>query len=770
MIGGDGDLSFAGSVRLYARASAVVEDIRGAAPPGDIGAPATYLRSMTQIAPRVRVLVLQHGLGALDYAVPDGVTLTPGDVVVVPLGPREITGVVWEADRLPAKDVPDAKLRAVRLKLDVPPIAEPMRRLIDWVADYYLAPPAAVLRMALSVSSALGGDRSVVEYRLTGTAPGRATPQRTLALERLEGRQGSIRDLARAAQVSDAVVRGLVGCGALEALSVSADAPLPVPDSDFAAPALETAQADAAATLVAAVARHEFTPVLLDGVTGSGKTEVYFEAIAEALRHGGQTLVLVPEIALTAPWLDRFAARFGCRPVAWHSDLRSNERRRVWRAAASGEARVLVGARSALFLPFADLRLIVFDEAHETSFKQEEGVHYHARDVAVMRAKLEAVPLILATATPAIETRVQVERGTYARLDLPARFGGATLPNISTIDMRRTPPDRGHWLSPPLVAALKHNLDVGEQSLLFLNRRGYAPLTLCRACGERIQCAQCTAWLVEHRLTRRLMCHHCGFTTPPPPACPSCGAEGMLVPCGPGVERVAEEVARILPDARVALVTSDTIFSPARAAALVAAVEAREIDLLIGTQLVTKGYHFPGLTLVGVVDADLGLAGGDLRAGERTFQQIAQVSGRAGRGDLPGRVLLQTHQPEARIMRALVDYDREGFYEAETEQRRAVNAPPFGRWAGIVVSGEDESAVAATARSIARAAPDDDGLTVLGPAPAPLAMLRGRHRYRLLVQARRSTGLQAALRAWLGAVEVPSSVRVTVDVDPYSFM
>ncbi len=725
---------------------------------------------MTPARPRVRVVVLQHGLGALDYAVPEGATLAPGDVVAVPLGPRVITGVVWEADAMHAKDVPDAKLRAVAARLDVPPLGLPLRHLIEWVADYYIAPVASVLRMALSVSSALEGTRQVVEYRATGIAPPRATPQRTQALDRIGARQGAIRDLARWGEVSDAVVRGLVAAGAFEAVSIAADAVPPVPDPGFAPPVLEAAQSHAAAELAAAVEARTFAPILLDGVTGSGKTEVYFEAVAAALKAGGQTLVLVPEIALTAPWLDRFAARFGCAPVAWHSDLKSGERRRVWRAVANGSAKVLVGARSALFLPFPDLRLIVVDEAHETSFKQEEGVHYHARDVAVMRGRFEGVPIVLATATPAIETRVQAERGTYRHLILPARFGGAELPVIRAVDLRRTPPAPGQWLSPPLVAELQHNLDSGEQSLLFLNRRGYAPLTLCRACGERVECPNCTAWLVEHRLTRRLMCHHCGFQVPPPPACPKCDAPGMLVPCGPGVERVAEEVARILPTARVALVTSDTIFSPARAAALVKAVEGREIDLLIGTQMVTKGYHFPGLTLVGVVDADLGLAGGDLRAGERTFQQVAQVAGRAGRGDRPGRVLLQTHQPEARIMQALVNYDAEGFYAAETEQRAQVGAPPFGRWAGIVVSGEDESAVAAAARAIGRAAPVLAGLTVLGPAPAAMAMLRGRHRHRLLVQARRTHGLQDVLREWLGGVDVPASVRVTVDIDPYSFV
>ena len=718
---------------------------------------------------RVRVLVLQHGLGALDYAVPDGFDLAPGDIVEVPLGPRTITGVVWEADRWAAREVPQAKLRAVVRRFDVPPMTPGLRRLIEWTGAYYMAPPAAVLRMALSVPSALVAAADVTEYR-PGNIPGKLTPLRAAAVERLGGRQGSVRELARHGGVSEGVIRGLVKAGVLTSIAVSPDTPPPVPDPDFAPPVLSYEQAVAAEDIARAVAGHDFAPFVLDGVTGSGKTEVYFEGIAAALRAGGQTLVLVPEIALTAPWLDRFAARFGCAPVAWHSDLRGSERRRAWRAVASGEARVVVGARSALFLPYAELRLIVVDEAHESSFKQDEGVQYHARDVAVMRAQIEGITVVLATATPAIETRVQVARGRYTELKLPTRFGGAELPRVETIDLRTNPPPRGNWLSPPLVAALRETFVAGEQSLLFLNRRGYAPLTLCRACGERIECPQCTAWLVEHRLTGRLQCHHCGYNVPVPKLCPACGAADSLVPCGPGVERVAEEVARILPDLRVALVTSDTIFSPARAAALVAAVDAHEIDLLIGTQLVTKGYHFPGLTLVGVVDADLGLAGGDLRAGERTFQQIAQVSGRAGRGSRPGRVLLQTHQPEARIMRALVEYDAEGFYAAETDARRDLGLPPFGRLAGVVVSGEDEAAVTAAARALGRSAPVADGLAILGPAPAPLAMLRGRHRQRLLVHARRSLDLQGIIAAWLEGVAVPPSVRVTVDIDPYTFL
>ncbi len=721
------------------------------------------------VSPSVRVVVFQHGLGALDYAVPAGMAVAPGDAVRVPLGPRSIIGVVWDAGRLPGREVEAKRLRPVAARLDMPPLAEPMRRLCEWVSDYYLSPLAGVIRMVWP-SVAFLGEREVTEYRSGGPEPARMTPARVQALAKLAGRQGVVRDLARVAGVSDAVIRGLVTGGTLLPVLVSADADPAMPDPDHAPPVLEAAQAEAAGTIAEAVTAGGFAPFLLEGVTGSGKTEVYFEAVAAALRAGGQALVLVPEIALTAPWLSRFAARFGCEPVSWHSDLKAGERRAAWAAIADGRAKVVVGARSALFLPFRDLRVTIVDEAHETSFKQEEGVHYHARDVAVMRAREEAATVVLATATPAIETQVQAAKGTYRHLILPARFGGAQMPDIAAVDLRRYPPTRGHWLSPPLVAAVTATLAKGEQALLFLNRRGYAPLTLCRTCGTRIQCPNCTAWMVEHRLSRRLACHHCGHQTPVPEACPECGEADSLVACGPGVERIAEEVARTWPQARVALVTSDTINSPARAAELVRAVEAREIDVLIGTQMVTKGYHFPDLTLVGVIDADLGLSGGDLRAGERTFQQVAQVAGRAGRGAKPGRVLIQTHQPQARLMQALVAGDPTAFYTAETDVRRELGLPPFGRLAAIIVSSEDADAALAAARAIGAAAPQVEGLSVLGPAAAPLAMLRGRHRQRLLVQARRTLALQAVLRDWLGGVAVPGNVRVVVDVDPYSFV
>ena len=718
---------------------------------------------------RARVLLLNAALGPLDYRVPDGMDAPPGSIVTVPLGPRKVPGVVWEADAFDAEPVDAAKLRPILEVRDAPPIAAPLRRLIEWTADYYFAAPAAVLRMVLSSGAAFTEGRPIVEYRLSGARPERMTPQRTRAFNRLTDETGTLSELADKADVSVAVLRGLEKAGALTRSETDPFARIEQPDPDHARVALNADQEPVAAQLVSAVDARAFQPFLLDGVTGSGKTEVYFEAVAAALRQGRQVLVLLPEIALTEPFLARFKARFGAEPTAWHSGLRQSIRRQNWRALASGEARVVVGARSALFLPYADLGLIIVDEAHEPSFKQEDGVRYHARDVAVMRGLHEKVPVILASATHALESRQQAEMGNYQTLELPSRFGDAAMPDMSALDLTRDVPPRGSWLAPTLVEELGANLAAGEQSLLFLNRRGFAPLTLCRTCGHRIKCSNCSAWMVEHRLTRRLACHHCGHVMPQPDACPECGDEDALVACGPGVERIADEVRALLPEARTAIVTSDTIWSPGKAAEFVALMEAGAIDIVVGTQLVTKGYHFPNLTLVGVVDADIGLEGGDLRAAERSFQQIAQVSGRAGRADKPGRVFVQTRAPDARVIEALVSGDREGFYEAEIAARRAAAAPPFTRYAAIVVSAEDDREAAETARAIGQSAPSPKGFAVFGPMRAPLEMLRGRYRYRLLVQARRLVDMQRVMREWLGALDWPRGVRVGVDVDPYNF-
>ena len=727
------------------------------------------------VATRVSVLLPLPLDGAYDYEAPAEMALAPGDFVRVPLGARTLDGVVWGAAK---GDVEPKRLKRVIERLPAPPLRDELRRFIDWVANYTLAPPGAVLRMAMSVPDALLPARAVTAFAIADE--GRAAlaaggDSLSLARRRVlaclaDGPPLPAAELARQAACGAGVVRALAAAGLLEPVSLPRYAAPPAPDWRMPGAPLSPEQRVAADALVATVEQGGFTVTLLDGVTGSGKTEVYFAAIAAALARGGQVLVLLPEIALSTQWLARFAQRFGAPPTEWHSDLSASARRAAWRDVAEGTARVVVGARSALFLPFADLGLVVVDEEQDSSFKQEDGVIYQARDMAVVRASLARAPIVLVSATPSLETIVNVRQGRYRHLNLPSRHGAARLPEIRVIDMRRARPERQRFLSPDLVAALSRTLEAGEQAMLFLNRRGYAPLTLCRTCGHRMQCPNCTAWLVEHRFLGMLQCHHCGHGERLPPLCPSCGAAASFAPCGPGVERLAEETIARFPAARLAIMASDTLTGPRAIAELMQAVEEHRIDVLIGTQVVAKGHHFPLLTLVGVVDADLGLAGGDLRAAERTFQMLHQVAGRAGRADKPGIVYLQTYMPEHDVMRALVSDQRDRFLAAEAETREAHGLPPFGRLAAIILSAPDEEGVEFAARAFARAAPQMPGVETLGPAPAPLAILRARHRRRFLVKATRGVHLQAVIRQWLAKVKVPASVRIQADIDPYSFL
>jgi primosomal protein N' (replication factor Y) len=733
-------------------------------------------RAPTAEDPAVSVLLPLQIVAPYDYLVPPGMTLEEGSFVQVPLGARLVTGVVWGPGR---GDIDPEKLRKISGVLDLPPMPEDLRRFVDWVAGYTLARRGGVLRMAMSVPRALDAPKTVIEY---GMAPGvdekseslpggaRLTDARRRVLRMLgSGRTKTAVDIAKAAGTSASVVRGLADAGALLAVTRTEDSSVPQPDPHLCGPDLSDTQSAAACELVKA-ADGGYSVTLLDGVTGSGKTEVYFEAIAAVLAAGRQVAVLLPEIALTADWLGRFERRFGVPPVAWHSDLPMTLRARNWRAIVRGEARLVVGARSALMLPYHDLGLIVVDEEHDPSFKQEDGVIYNARDMAVVRGHISDVPVVLASATPSLESVNNVWRGRYRRLSLPERFAQASLPEISAIDMRAEQIDSQSWVSPSLEAAIRQALSAGEQVMVFLNRRGYAPLTLCRACGHRLECPQCTAWLVEHRLKDRLQCHHCGYSASLPKTCPSCDAEDRFAACGPGVERLAEEVRHRFPNIRFEIMSSDTIHRATEAQALVRRMVEREIDMLIGTQIMAKGFHFPLLTMVGVIDADLGLSGGDLRAAERTYQLLHQVAGRAGRAGRQGRVLLQTFQPEHPVMQALTGGDRNGFMEAEAASRRQHTMPPYGRLAAVIVSGRNEVAVNETANQLGRSAPHYDGVTVLGPAPAPIAVLRGRHRRRLLVRAAKDVSLQKVLRPWVFGHKPKGGVRIAVDIDPYSFM
>ncbi|MCX8507158.1 MAG: primosomal protein N' [Alphaproteobacteria bacterium] len=785
-------------------------DVKPKKPPLQKSAPARDAETARRVT-----LLLPVPLNRLfDYALnqndPEPVA---GQYVSASLGSRQMIGVVMEKSDQSATDTATQGLKYIDKIYDLPPMSAPLRKFILWMTNYTMSPMGAVLRLAISVPQAIESPRAAVispraiYYRRTASSghaladktpshdplypesessqkkPPRLSPQGKKVLEFLaDGTAQQADDLITQAEISLAVLKNLAAKGfihAVDAPPIQTLSPLPQPSRTSLNPSQQTA----ASALATKIATGKFSVSLLDGVTGSGKTEVYFAAIDEALRQNRQSLILLPEIALSLQWLTRFRQYFGFDPLIWHSGLTPRTRRDTWRQLAHTtqdvlarndrkniSAKIVVGARSALFLPFADLGLIVVDEEHDQGYKQEDGVLYHARDMAVIRGKFSEASVILASATPSLETLSNVTRGRFDRLYLPERPGGAVLPQISLLDLRVAPPPVGKFLSEELIGKMTKNLASGEQSLLFLNRRGYAPLTLCRGCGFRFSCRHCTSWLVEHRRLGRLVCHLCGANYPMPRLCPECGVAENFAACGPGVERIAEEVAHYFPQARRAIMASDVVEGEEGAAQLVEQMVRHEIDILIGTQMIAKGHHFPDLTLVGVVDADLGLSGGDMRAGEKTWQILHQVAGRAGREDRPGQVILQTSDPQHAVMQALVKGDRDEFLRLEMAERERHVLPPFARLAAVIVSSEDANLAEQTARELGRKAPQSAEVTVFGPAPAPLAKWRDRYRYRLLMKTPRQVLPQPIIRAWLASVSYPATVRVAIDIDPMSFL
>lgn len=720
----------------------------------------------------VRVLVPRPVAAPYDYLPPPGLDqpLVAGDYLRVPLRSAASIGVVWGPG---SGTIAPERLRHATARVALPPMPAELRHFLDRASGYTLTPPGAMLALSLRPAWLHNPRHVVRQVQRAGPAPERMTAVRQRILAVLDAAAGGPLEITRIMQdaaCSRGSVVGLLRSGTLVA---SGAAGAPGAGVLHAAPVqLSGAQGAAAAALVAAVEAEKFETFLLQGVTGSGKTEVYLEALEAVLERERQALVLLPEIALTAQFVRRLEKRFGFPPAVWHSRVGLAERRRIWRAVVQGEARVVAGARSALFLPFRDLGLIVVDEEHDSSYKQEDGVIYHARDMAVLRGQAAAVPVILATATPSLETYANVCRRRYRRLQLPERFGGAVLPEVRTLDLRehRTPP--GRWIAPPLEAAMRSTLADDRQVLLFLNRRGYAPLMLCRACGFRLGCPDCDAWQVWHQRANRLSCHQCGRDEPLPGACPDCGEEGQLAACGPGVERLAEEVAEVFPEMRHTVLSSDTVGAGTALMEELETIRRGAVDIVVGTQVMAKGHDFPGIALVGVIDADLCLRSADLRAGERTFQIVRQVTGRAGRAGGDSRAYLQTADPDNPILQAIVAGDEEAFLARLAAERKEAGAPPFGRYVAVVVSGVDAAAVEATARQLAASAGvlAQAGIRLFGPAPAPFARLRARWRWRLLAVGDRNARMLRAVAAWRARVPPPRNVRIAIDVDPQSFL
>ena len=718
----------------------------------------------------VSVMTLAPLDSALDYRAPEG-GCHLGAYVEVPLGPRKVLGVVWGTGR---GDYDPSKIRAVLRILDVAPMRAELQSFLERGADYTLTPRPAMLRLATRVPSLTNPPSMRKIYRPGTQQPSRMTNARRRVLETFQSYGGlafTLKELADIAGVSPTVIKGMVALGAVQEEDTPRDLPFARLNTEYAQTTLTPDQNSAAAALITGLKAQNYGTTLLKGVTGSGKTEVYLEAVAECLRQGRQALVLLPEIALTAEFLDRVEARFGARPAEWHSGVTLTERRRVWKMVGQGGAQMVIGARSALFLPYQNLGLIVVDEEHDSSYKQVEGVLYNARDMAVLRASICGARVVLASATPSLESWANAEAKKYQYVELSSRFGAAVMPKLGIIDMRAEPLPAGRWISHTLEKAIETRLSAGEQALLFINRRGYAPVTLCRACGHQIGCDDCDARMVEHRFQNRLMCHQCGETKPMPKRCPSCEAEDKLAPVGPGIERLTEEAGTLFPEARIAALSSDLYGTAHALKAHIQAIARGEADIILGTQLVAKGHNFPLLTLVGVIDADLGLQGSDLRAAERTFQLMRQVSGRAGRADKPGEALLQTYQPEHPVIRAILSGDETGFWQTEAAQRREAGVPPYGRLAGIVISGPDLPTLFDLGNALARQdkALRQIGAQVYGPAPAPIARVRGRHRVRLLVKSDKIAALQPALAAWIGQFTLKGQMRLSVDIDPQSF-
>ena len=707
---------------------------------------------------------------AYDYALPDHLQVQAGDYVCVPLGTRQIPAVVWGKG---AGDVKPNKIKPIISKYDLPPLPEVHRKFLDWVASYSMAPKGSVLKLTLSVPKALDPPATITGYVMgreqdmsKGLSPA-AKRVMDIAKDNLPRRAS---ELAAEADCSTGVVKTLCTKEYLKAVQLQTPPPCRVPDYERAGALLSNPQRECADELVGMVNASKYSAALLDGVTGAGKTEVYFEAVAQALRQNKQVLILLPEIALSNAFLKRFKSRFGCAPALWHSGLSVAKRKTTWRGVAEGQSKVIIGARSALFLPYQDLGLIIVDEEHDPAYKQEEGTIYNARDMAVVRAHLGAFPIVMVSATPSLETMQNSWAGRYKHLTLPMRHGGATLPEVHIIDLKADKPEsRQHFIAPTLETAITETIEKQQQALLFLNRRGYAPLTLCRHCGHRFQCPRCTAWLIEHRRTGKLHCHHCDYYLRMPDACPECSEPESLAACGPGVERILEEVKERFPEARISVLSSDTATTHEDLKTKLNEIQNGEVDIIIGTQIIAKGHHFPKLTCVGVIDADLGLTGGDLRATERVYQLLHQVAGRAGREAEQGHVYLQTFTPEARVMQALASGKRDDFLEVELSEREMANMPPFSRLAGIIVSGRDEKEVEDAARALGQCAPQGEEIQTLGPAEAPMYRLRGKFRRRLLVRAEKKIDIQKALKHWIKSVKLSSKVRVQVDIDPQSF-
>ncbi len=707
--------------------------------------------------------------GLLNYVVPFK-PIGIGQFVEIPIGTRLCVGVVWDEG---TTEISKEKLKRISRILDIPPMSADFKKFLIEFARYTVNPLNKVLKLSLGSLDFRNPPRGNRFYIASDIELIRSSHKRKKILEfLLQGPKNkvSMKELTSSLGVSSSLVRELVKLGNIKVEYYREVLPYEICRGVFSKTLSET-QKLASDSLCELVRAKKYQTTLLRGVTGSGKTEVYLDAVSEALLMGRQVLVLVPEIALSIDFVNRVINRYNVKPGEWHSGVKQKERQRLYTAIAENRVQLVIGARSALFLPFADLGLIVVDEEHDGSYKQEEVVCYNARDMAVLRGSIFGVPVVLASATPSLETWVNADVGKYNRIDLIDRYGEAALPAIEVVNLSEQKIPKGNFISPYLKKEIEIRIKYGEQSLLFLNRRGYAPITICQSCGHQIGCRICDSKLVQHRFENKLMCHLCGTSIPIPSICPSCFTAGDLKAVGPGVEKIALECQALFPDARVGILSSDSIEDVSQLKEKFARLASGEIDIIVGTQLVSKGHNFPNITLVGVIDADLGLHGGDLRAAEKTFQSLRQVSGRAGRHKKVGKALIQTYSPGHPVILAVSKGSDDDFWALEAKTRKKALVPPYGKMIGIILTGPSKKVLFDLGQRLVRVWMNSHQLDarIFGPALAPIGKIRERYRVRILIKGEKNKNIQSKIEKWLSSVFTPRSVKVLVDVDPQSF-
>ena len=723
----------------------------------------------------VKVLIANIPNSGYDYRLGESAEI--GSFVRVNVMNRPCIGVIWGHGD---SNLPQGKIKNISAvydsKLNITDL-QWIQRMSEWT----LIPMGMVLRLIVNIPDAFCPPRMEPLYAYNFESDARMTANRQAVADAYSSNDNdamTVSDVQNIARVSSAVVRSMIKNGTLVPVGEQAKQKntAPLIYNDCGNITLNPQQQLAADAIGKSVESGGFSVHLLDGITGSGKTQVYFDSAWRAYSTGHSVLLMMPEIALTAQFMSRFKNRFGENPVVWHSNLTSARRREIWHGVLSGKIKMVVGTRSALFLPWQDLGLIVIDEEHDTSYKQEDMGNYHARDMAILRAKIAGIPVVLASATPSAETLENVNLGKYTQLKLTSRYGGAQLPDVTTIDLRENRPEQyivdgaeqTGFLSQPLNDAIAQTLSDGHQAMLFINRRGFAPITQCKKCGWTSVCPECSVGMTYHKRIGKMLCHMCGRTAPMPKICPDCGGDVSMR--GVGLEKIEQEVNIRFPNARTALVSSDIITSRQSLERLVNKIEQGEIDIIIGTQILAKGHHFPNLTLVGVVDSDMGLFGTDFRAAEHTFQQLFQVSGRAGRGEHAGRVLLQTYQPEHPVLTAICAGDRDSFMQTDMAGRKMANMPPYGQLIAVIIEGQRESTLQSYCNALRDAVPNLKGAKIMGPITAQIYQIRNWYRMRFLVAGGRTANLQPIVSHWLASVKQPVNIRVKIDVNPMNFM